>query len=98
MIAEQPLDVVIVGATRAVGEKLIGLLAETRIAVSNLKLVASGRSVGRHRVNFRGQSLLVTDFLQTNRFDFDPLFFSAGGPVSTHWMPRLAAEGALGNR
>lgn len=88
------LNVAIVGATGAVGETLINLLAEREFPVDKLYLLASSRSAGK-TVRFQNQTLRVEDL---NDFDFsqvDIAFFSAGGAVSQEFAPKAAACGCI---
>ena len=90
---ERKFSVAVVGATGAVGEVLLELLAERRFPVGKLALLASARSAGE-QVRFGKRSLTVTDL---ENFDFagtDFAFFSAGGSVSAEHAPRAAAAGA----
>ena len=90
---ERKFSVAVVGATGAVGEVLLELLAERRFPVEKLALLASARSAGE-QVRFGKRSLTVTDL---ESFDFagtDFAFFSAGGSVSAEHAPRAAAAGA----
>jgi aspartate-semialdehyde dehydrogenase len=86
-------DVAIAGATGAVGETLLEILAERDFPVGRLVPLASERSAGES-VRFRGRALTVE---RLDRFDFqgiDIAFFSAGGAVSAEHAPRAAAAGA----
>lgn len=85
--------VAVVGATGAVGECLLSILAERRFPVRQLVPLASERSRGI-KVPFRGEEIPV-EVLES--FDFagvDIAFFSAGGAVSALHAPRAAAAGA----
>ena len=84
------IDVAVVGATGAVGETMIDILAERNFPVGELHLLASERSAGK-RVAFRGKQIAVKN-LET--FDFSEVqlgLFSAGGGISAEYAPRAAA-------
>ncbi|MEM1402447.1 MAG: aspartate-semialdehyde dehydrogenase [Pseudomonadota bacterium] len=84
------IDVAIVGATGAVGETMIDILAERDFPVGELHLLASERSAGK-RIAFRGKQIAVKN-LET--FDFSEVqlgLFSAGGSISAEHAPRAAA-------
>jgi aspartate-semialdehyde dehydrogenase len=86
--------VAMVGATGAVGEALLAILAEREFPVSELVPLASERSAGG-KVSFGGKQVTV-QLLDT--YDFagvDIAFFSAGGSVSREHAPRAAAAGAV---
>jgi len=86
--------VAIAGATGAVGETLLAILAERNLPASELVPLASERSAGS-RVAFREKQLLVQDL---DKYDFtgtDIALFSAGGSVSAKYAPRAAAAGCV---
>lgn len=88
------LNIAIVGATGAVGETLLQVLAERHFPVGKLYPLASLRSVGK-TVNFSGETLEVENL---EHFDFaqaDIAFFSAGGSVSADYAPKAAASGCI---
>ncbi len=87
-------NVAVVGATGAVGEAMLSILAERRFPVANVYALASSRSVGM-RVPFDSRYLTVEDLAQ---FDFSKAqiaLFSAGGDVSAEHAPRAAAAGCI---
>jgi aspartate-semialdehyde dehydrogenase len=85
---------VVVGATGAVGEVMRRLLAERRLPVGEVRLVASARSAGR-LLPFRDGQVEVR-LLAPEVFDGARLaLFSAGGGVSREWAPVAAARGAV---
>jgi aspartate-semialdehyde dehydrogenase len=89
-----PFKVAVVGATGAVGEAMLAILAEREFPVSEVIALASERSAGG-TVAFGNRSLKVRDLAQ---FDFAGVafaFFSAGAKVSAVHAPRAAAAGAI---
>ncbi len=87
-------DVAVVGATGAVGETMISILAERNFPVDTLYPLASSRSAGK-RVEFKGKHLRVEDL---DTFDFSKVqiaLFSAGGSVSEKYAPIAAAAGCV---
>jgi aspartate-semialdehyde dehydrogenase len=89
-----PPTAVVVGATGAVGEVMRRLLAERRLPVGEVRLVASARSAGR-LLPFRGEQVEVRP-LAPEVFDGARLaLFSAGGGISREWAPVAAAAGAV---
>jgi aspartate-semialdehyde dehydrogenase len=87
-------DVAIVGATGAVGETMIEILAERDFPVRNLYLLASSRSAGR-RIEFKGKHHKVEDIAD---FDFSKVqvgLFSPGAEVSAIYAPKAAAAGCV---
>jgi len=87
-------DIAVVGATGAVGEMMLTVLAERDFPVGKLYPVASKRSAG-NTVLFRNQPLLVEDLAE---FDFSKVqiaLFSAGGSVSAEYAPKAAEAGCI---
>ncbi|HEY0198628.1 MAG TPA: aspartate-semialdehyde dehydrogenase, partial [Rhodanobacter sp.] len=92
MSKKSSYKIAMVGATGAVGETLLAILAERDFPVSELVPLASERSAGG-KVSFNGEEITV-QLLDT--YDFagvDIAFFSAGGSVSREHAPRAAAAG-----
>ena len=74
-------DVAVVGATGAVGESMLSILAERKFPVGKVHAVASARSAGS-RVTFGDTSLTVEDL---DTFDFSKTqigLFSPGAIAS----------------
>ena len=87
-------DVAVVGATGAVGEAMLSILAERNFPVGKVYALASSRSVGK-RLTFKGETLKVED-LET--FDFSKAqigLFSPGASVSEIYAPKAAAAGCI---
>jgi aspartate-semialdehyde dehydrogenase len=94
MSKKSSYKVAIVGATGAVGETLLAILAEREFPISELVPLASERSAG-DKISFEGKPLTVRNLAE---FDFDGVdiaFFSAGGSVSREHAARAAAAGAV---
>ena len=78
MSQKSSYKVAMVGATGAVGEALLAILAERDFPVSELVPLASERSAGG-KVTFAGEEITV-QLLDTYDFEgVDIAFFSAGG-------------------
>jgi aspartate-semialdehyde dehydrogenase len=90
----KPLTVAIVGATGLVGGTMIQVLTERRFPVSELRLLASGRSAGKQvRVGDRDETVAEAT---PEAFDgVDIALFSAGTPVSRQLAPEAALRGAV---
>ncbi|MCK5726371.1 MAG: aspartate-semialdehyde dehydrogenase [Thiotrichaceae bacterium] len=87
-------DVAVVGATGAVGETMLEILAERKFPVGTVYALASERSVGK-RVKF-GDKLLKVENLAM--FDFSKVqigLFSPGGAVSAEYAPKAAEQGCI---
>jgi aspartate-semialdehyde dehydrogenase len=87
-------DVAVVGATGAVGEAMLEILAQRKFPVGQLYALASERSVGK-KVKFGNRELDVDDLAD---FDFSQVqigLFSAGGSISEEYAPKAAAAGCV---
>ena len=87
-------NIAIAGATGAVGEALLSILAEREFPVGRLVPLASERSAGG-TVDFAGKSLTVRNLTDFDFKEIDIAFFSAGGKVSREHALRAAAAGAV---
>lgn len=94
MSKKSSYKIALVGATGAVGETLLAILAEREFPVSELVPLASARSAGG-KVDFAGKSLTVRDLASYDFAGVDIAFFSAGAAVSREHAPRAAAAGAV---
>ncbi len=87
-------DVAVVGATGAVGETMLSILAERNFPVGNVYALASERSAGK-RVEFGTRQLVVQDLA---KFDFSQVqigIFSPGASVSKIYAPIAAEAGCV---
>ena len=87
-------DVAVVGATGAVGEVMLEVLAERNFPINNIFALASERSVGK-TVAFGNRELPVDNLAE---FDFSRAqigLFSAGGSISAEFAPKAAAAGCV---
>lgn len=87
-------NIAIAGATGAVGEALLSILAERKFPVGELTPLASERSAGGE-VEFAGRSLTVKNLATHDFAGIDIAFFSAGARVSREHAPRAAAAGVV---
>ncbi|MBB5015225.1 aspartate-semialdehyde dehydrogenase [Rehaibacterium terrae] len=87
-------NVAVVGATGAVGETMLSILAERKFPVGHLAVLASERSAGE-QVTFGAKKLTVQDLATFDPAGIDIALFSAGGAVSKAYAPKFAAAGAV---
>ncbi len=87
-------NVVVAGATGAVGRVLINILEQRKFPVGELYLLASERSAGES-ISFNKKQYIVENI---SEFDFSKAqigLFSAGGSVSAEYAPKAAAAGCI---
>ncbi len=87
-------NVAVVGATGAVGQTTLKLLAERNFPVASLKVFASKRSLGT-TVTFKGEEIPI-DVVGPDAFDgVDIALFSAGSEQSREYAPQAVKAGAV---
>lgn len=87
-------NVAIVGATGAVGQELLSILAERKFPMKSLKLLASKRSAGK-KVTFEGTELTIEELTHDSFKGIDLVLSSAGGSISKEYMPSAVKAGAV---
>ncbi len=86
--------VAIVGASGAVGQEMLGVLARRRFPVGKLRLLGSGRSAGKS-AEFQGEQLPI-ELLGEQSFEgVDIALFSAGASISRQYAPVAVKAGAV---
>ena len=87
-------NIAVAGATGAVGDAMLSILAERDFPVASIHALASHRSAGSE-IQFRGESVIVEE-LET--FDFSGIdigLFSPGAAVSAVYAPKAARAGCV---
>jgi aspartate-semialdehyde dehydrogenase len=87
-------NVAVAGATGAVGETMLSILAQRDFPVDKVYALASSRSAGK-KIPFKGGHLTVQDL---DEFDFSDVqvgLFSPGASVSAIHAPRAAEAGCV---
>jgi aspartate-semialdehyde dehydrogenase len=85
-------NVAVVGATGAVGQTMLEILAERDFPVAELVPLASSRSAGS-TIEFKGKEYVVQDLETFDPAGLDIALFSAGGGTSKQHAPRFADAG-----
>lgn len=89
------MNIAIVGASGAVGQELLRILAERQFPVSNLRLFGSARSAGS-KYMFCGKEYTVELLQHGDLFQgIDIAFVSAGGSVSKEYAEDITRHGAI---
>lgn len=79
-------NIAIVGATGAVGRKMIEILVSRNFPYENIDLLASSRSAGK-TLEIKQKKVLVENLSTYNFSDCHIVFFSAGSEVSKKFAP-----------
>lgn len=87
-------NVAILGATGAVGTRMIQQLEQSTIPVKNVKLLASAKSAGK-QLSFKGQPITVEETTPDSFDGIDIVLSSAGGSVSKKFLPEAVKRGAV---
>jgi aspartate-semialdehyde dehydrogenase len=88
------MNVAVVGATGAVGTRMLQVLSERGFPADSVRALASERSAGKE-VKFGDQPLTVEALDAVDLSEFDLALFSAGGSVSEEWAPKFVDAGAV---
>ncbi|MCA1023115.1 aspartate-semialdehyde dehydrogenase [Halobacillus litoralis] len=87
-------NVAVVGATGAVGLKMLETLEDRDFPIGELKLLSSSRSAGQ-KLTFKGSEYIVEEAVPESFDHVDIALFSAGGSVSKKFAPEAVNRGAV---
>lgn len=94
MAKKSSYNVAVVGATGAVGQKIIQILQDRKFPVDTLKPLSSKRSAGK-KLTFNGEEVTIEE-ATTNSFEnIDIAFFSAGGAITEKLSSSAIKSGAI---
>lgn len=88
------MNVAVVGASGAVGERMIRLVAERNFPLRSIKFLASERSAGK-TVGFKGESYTIEPISAKAFEGVDIVLSSTPGSISKEWSPIAAKAGAV---
>ncbi|GAA0445080.1 aspartate-semialdehyde dehydrogenase [Lentibacillus halophilus] len=94
MAEQTTFTIAVVGATGAVGQKIVQLLEERDMPIGELKLLSSKRSAGK-KVRFKNEELTVEEAAPESFENVDIALFSAGGSISKKLAPEAVERGAV---
>ena len=86
--------VAVVGATGAVGTKMIEMLEQSTLPIKAVKLLASKRSAGK-KAYFKEEELTIEELVPESFEGVDIALFSAGGSISKIFAPEAVKRGAV---
>jgi len=93
-MVEKKLNVIVAGATGAVGAQMLTCLEEQSFPINNFKLLASSRSAGK-KIKFRDETFVVEEMTKNSFKGYDIALFSAGGSTSLEFAPASAEAGCV---
>ena len=88
------VNVAIAGATGAVGQEFLTVLAERNFPIKSIRFLASARSAGK-TIEFKGQAHTVEELTHDSFKGVQVAFFSAGGSISREFAPSAVKAGAV---
>lgn len=89
------MNVAIVGASGAVGQEFLRVLAEINFPIDELQLFGSSRSAGR-TYTFKGKEIVVKELKHNDDFKgVDVAFTSAGAGISKEFAADITKYGAI---
>ncbi len=88
------MRIAIIGATGLVGRKILQVIEEQKLEISDIFLAGSENSVGKS-LQFKNSPVKVTSIAKILSQKPDIALFSAGAEVSKTWAPLFAKEGCF---
>ena len=89
------MKVAVVGASGAVGQEFLSILAERSLGMDELVLFGSARSAGKE-YDFKGKKLVVKELKHNDDFkNIDIALVSAGGGISKEYADTITKHGAV---
>ena len=85
-------NIIILGATGAVGKEVIKLLNQKFIPYNNLKLLASASSAGKRQL-INGKTYFIEEVKERSFMDFDLAIFCVDSSLSKYYTPFAIAGG-----
>ena len=86
--------VAVIGATGAVGTRMIQQLEQSTLPIDKVRLLSSSRSAGKV-LKYKGQDVTVELTTEDSFEGVDIALFSAGGSVSAKFAPYAVKAGAV---
>lgn len=93
-MGQKTYKVAVVGATGAVGNRMVEVLEQRAFPVGELTLLASARSIGK-TLCFHGKEIPVQELKEDSFAGIQVALFSAGGSISKKFAPLAAQAGAV---
>ncbi|MDR1567263.1 MAG: aspartate-semialdehyde dehydrogenase [Streptococcaceae bacterium] len=93
-MSERKYTVAVVGASGAVGARMIKMLEASSLPIKAVRLLASSRSAG-NVLKYKNQDITVEETTEESFAGVDIALFSAGGSVSAKYAPHAVKAGAV---
>ncbi|MGN0798853.1 MAG: aspartate-semialdehyde dehydrogenase [Christensenellales bacterium] len=87
-------NVAVLGATGAVGQEMIKVLAERNFPIAKLRLLASARSAGK-TVSFAGREVVIEEACDAAFEGMDIVLGAAENDIAMRFAPAIKAAGAV---
>ena len=87
-------NIAVIGATGAVGTRMLEQLAQSTLPIKTVHALASKRSAGKI-VTYKDKELVVEELTEDSFEGIDIALFSAGGSVSEKYAPYAVKAGAV---
>lgn len=94
MAKKSTYNVAVVGATGAVGQKIMQILEDGRLPINELKLLSSARSAGK-KLTFNDKEITVEEATPDSFEGVDIALFSAGGSVTKKLANEAVRRGTI---
>lgn len=94
MAEKQAYNVAVVGATGAVGKKILQILEQRSFPIQELKVLASKRSAGK-TLHFNNKEVVIEEATPESFEGVDIALFSAGGSISKALANEAVQRGAV---
>ena len=91
---KEKYDVAVVGATGAVGRRMLEILEKRDFPLGSLTALASARSVGQ-KLSFMGGKIEVKELQEDSFKGIDIALFSAGSSISKSYAPIAVNSGCI---
>ncbi|MDO4689938.1 MAG: aspartate-semialdehyde dehydrogenase [Fusobacterium sp.] len=88
------MKIAILGATGAVGQQMLSCLVEQNIPVTELKLLASARSIGK-KYMFKGREIVVEEAKENSFEGLDIVLGAVESDMSKKFAPSIKKAGAV---
>jgi aspartate-semialdehyde dehydrogenase len=93
-MSDKKYNIAVVGATGMVGREFLGILAQRKFPVGELRLLATSRSAGR-KIVVGDREITVEETTNDSFAGADFVFVSASGQASREYCPIAAQAGAI---